>query len=172
MVTYFLKPITVYFWLLLCICTDTVDLHINLYRPLSEHLVSMVLSYWRSSVELEDLFSTFMKVTWTHCTVTLGIVVKCFHAATLPDLQASALDLQWYHENRMLRKGSITLFQATPYHDDLFISNLEKQQERERTLILETRNSFSHVNSLATPRLAATVEKCRETQVYKYIHKH
>ena len=27
------------------------------YRPLSEHLVSMVFSYWRSSAELEDLFS-------------------------------------------------------------------------------------------------------------------
>ena len=25
------------------------------YRPLSEHLVSMVLSYWRSSADLEDL---------------------------------------------------------------------------------------------------------------------
>ena len=33
------------------------------YRPLSEHLVSMVFSYWRSSAELEDLFSKFMKVT-------------------------------------------------------------------------------------------------------------
>ena len=33
-----------------------------LYRPLSEHLVSMVLSYWWSSVELDDLFSTFMRV--------------------------------------------------------------------------------------------------------------
>jgi len=32
------------------------------YRPLSERLVSMVLSYWRSSAELEDLFSTFMRV--------------------------------------------------------------------------------------------------------------
>ena len=48
------------------------------YRPLSEHLVSMVLSYWRSSAELEDLLSTFMRVM--HCTVTLGIVVECVHA--------------------------------------------------------------------------------------------
>ena len=31
-----------------------------------------------------------------HCTVTLGIVVKCVHATMVPDLQASALDLvQW-----------------------------------------------------------------------------
>ena len=29
-----------------------------------------------------------------HCTLTLGIVVKCVHATILPDLQASALDLQ------------------------------------------------------------------------------
>ena len=36
---------------------------IVVYRPLSERLVSMVSSYWRSSVELEDLFSTFMRVT-------------------------------------------------------------------------------------------------------------
>ena len=69
----------------------------------------MVLSYWRSSAELEDLVSTFTKVTWMHCTVTLGIVVKCVHATTLPDLQASALDLQWYHGNRMLRKESINI---------------------------------------------------------------
>ena len=34
---------------------------IVLHRDLSERLVSMVTSYWRSSVELEDLFSTFMR---------------------------------------------------------------------------------------------------------------
>ena len=104
----FWNPLQCTFDLLLCTCVDIVDLHINLYRPLSEHLVSMVLSYWRSSAEHEDLFSTFTRVTWKHCTVTLGIVVKCVYATTLPDLQGSALDLQWYHGNRMLRKGSIS----------------------------------------------------------------
>ena len=65
----------------------------------------MVLSYWRSSAELEDLSIVSSQVTWTHWSVTLGIVVKCDHATTLPDLQASALDLQWYHGNRMLTIG-------------------------------------------------------------------
>ena len=32
------------------------------YRPLSEHLVSMVLSYWRSSAEIEDLSSKFTRI--------------------------------------------------------------------------------------------------------------
>ena len=57
------------------------------YRSLSEHLVSMVSSYcwaWRSSWEWHERIN---------CTVTLGIV-KCVRATTLPDLQASALDLQ------------------------------------------------------------------------------
>ena len=68
------------------------------YRPLiSEHLVFMVLSYWRSSAELEDLF--------THCTVTLGIVVQCVHATTLPDLQASALTSSDTMETRCLERG-------------------------------------------------------------------
>ena len=36
---------------------------IVVYRDLPERLVSMVSSYWRSSAELEDLFSTYTRVT-------------------------------------------------------------------------------------------------------------
>ena len=61
-------------------------------RPLSEHLVSMVLSYWRSSAELEDLFSTFIKGDMITLYSNPRNCCKMCLCYMLPDLQALALD--------------------------------------------------------------------------------
>ena len=51
------------------------------------------------------------------CTVTLGIVVKCVRGTTLPDLQASALDLQYIipWKPDAYRKGSIHVLKFNLY---------------------------------------------------------